>query len=96
MTCKYDTYDGKGVESGPGWYGNTTSGVVQLFGKDKRNQPQDGGFGSAWYPSREAAERELNHSPRPRNNSRGGHKQTRYSLRRRRGRKHKSRRGGKK
>jgi hypothetical protein len=92
MSCKYDTYDGKGAGGdGAGWYGNTKSGVVRCFGTDYQNQPQDGGFGSAWYNSRNDAEKYLNFNQRP-----GGSRKRKYSLRRRRGRKHNSRRGGKK
>ena len=86
MSCRYDTYDGKGAGGdGSGWYGNTESGVVWCFGTDKRNQPRDGGYGSAWYESREDAEKYLNRNQRPGSKKKNGgnRKQIRYSRRRR-------------
>lgn len=84
MSCRYDTYDGKGAGGdGSGWYGNTKSGVVWCFGTDKRNHPRDGGYGSAWYNSRGEAEHYLNHNQRPGSKKGGNRKQTRYSRRRR-------------
>ena len=88
----YDgNYSGKGIYGGPGWYGKSDSGpIIHCFSRE-RDKP-DGQYGGEtyWFESRAEAEAYIN----TRLTKKGGKRK--YSLRRRRGRKHKSRRGGKK
>lgn len=89
----YDgNYTGKGIYDGPGWYGKSDAGpIIHCFSRE-RDKP-DGQYGgnTYWFDSRAEAEAYINKLL----TGKGGGKR-KYSLRRRRGRKHKSRRGGKK
>jgi len=82
----YDgTYRGQGIYDGKGWYARIDGDPIIHCYSREREKPE-GPPGSRWFDSRADAEFYF---------SRNGGKR-KYSLRRRRGRKHKSRRGGKK
>ena len=73
---------------GPGWYGNSGRGWIVCYGTDISKPVAN----AQWFETREEAEASFAH---PKITTNGGNRKRGYS-RRRRGDKHKSRRGGKK
>lgn len=87
----YDgNYTGQGIYDGSGWYAKSDDGpIIHCFSHERDKPEGPSGGTSHWFESRRAAETFFS-----RGSNKGGKRK--YSLRRRRGRKHKSRRGGKK